>query len=102
MRTTSNGIPVEEAWKAGRDEPPAKVSREILEDRYEGLIYVGVDNSKLQERLFRVIGDILVGLTHTIHDQENGLWAGRDLESDLNQAIREAAIRLVDEAGAAR
>ncbi len=67
----------------------------------EGLVADGLDPSKLQERLRRVVRELLTGVTRTGQD-DNGLFSGHDLETLLAADVRDAVIRRVQETATAR
>lgn len=82
----------------------AKVSRESLEDRYNGLMLAGLNPSKLQEKLDGVTWGIVDGLSRLPYrTMEESTERGVDRLIDEVQAlIREHVIRRVDELGLAR
>ena len=82
------------------------VSREVLEDRWEGLMERGLDPTKLRLQLDRVLQDVYVGLSRQGWNGELKQPSGRPGDGDVTDAvdalIRDEMIRRIDEAGLAR
>jgi hypothetical protein len=80
---------------------PVKVSREILEDRWAGLMDVDLDPSELNGKLWKSFEELYNGVARTVPD-DNGLYADQDLVSELLGVVRAHVIRRVDELGIAQ
>lgn len=82
--------------------PP--VSREVLEDRYTGLVdEPNGDPSKVQFRLWKSYEQILHGVTRKAFREPGDSWApGVDLIAELDALLREHIVRRVEELGIAR
>jgi hypothetical protein len=82
----------------------SRISRETLEDRYQGLMFIGTgepplenwDWAKPQQRLSAALTDI-VGNVARCHYDDVG-----QINDELRDIIREHVIRRIDELGLAR
>jgi hypothetical protein len=87
---------------------PPRIPRAILQDRYDRATTAdwGGTPTKLGDRLHRVIKDLIEEVTWSQWDgdlkQPNGLAGDGAVHDELEDLIREHAIRRVDELGLAR